>query len=172
MGKKKEVLNKARAPKKKQPLMTRQNVEQIVDQRILTLVDTIKEINEAVNIRIGVLETILLDRLQVTKEDLQNYTYDLQDASIGVESVEEVQEDDLVRVTIQGVVKGEPQNVTHEVVYKVGSGSSMLGEHAERALVGMKVGDQKEIQSEELEDVSLMVLINRISRKRVEDGAA
>jgi hypothetical protein len=148
--------------------MVRQLGSQLATQQASTL--------ETLFSRVVVLETIVIEKLGLTKEDLAMKVSELEDSKEGMTLVEgPIELDDLVRLQVKtkAADQKEYQGESHLKLYKAGSGQT-IGEELEQALIGMKAGETKTVEFGEKKDMVAEFTINRVSRsskpKQVTDG--
>jgi len=116
--------------------------------------------------RIVVLESIIMEKYGLTKEDLATKVSNLEDEKEGLKQVEGgVEKNDIVRLEIKTKAKDqtEYQGSSLLKVYKTGSGET-LGEELETPILGMKAGETKTVEFGKDKQMVAEISINRISR--------
>jgi len=115
--------------------------------------------------RIVVLEKIMMEKYGITEENLAERFADVEDERDGLVKADEVTEGDLVRLEISTKVNTQKdfQGTTKLKVPNIGKGEQ-LGEELEKAALGMKVGETKEVKFGEKQELTAKLFVQRISR--------
>jgi hypothetical protein len=120
--------------------------------------------------RTVVLEEILMDKFQLTKEDLATKVSEVEDRKENLEQADSIEKNDVVRLEISTKIADQTEYAgsSRLKVYETGSGGT-LGNEIEDQLVGMKTGETKEFSFGKDKTMTAKVTIDRISRaKKVE----
>jgi hypothetical protein len=118
--------------------------------------------------RLAVLEKIAISKGLISEEEISEGILNQEDESWGyAKTSEAASEKSLVRLVVRKKGKDQtefalPYNL---LVPSVGQGASELSKEVETALVGLAVGDKKEIQDG---DTTLEVTVTRVSKKKEE----
>lgn len=124
-----------------------------IDQQIITVTQAVaRELNQqlvALYERHTVLENIVTDKLNITQEELALMVADFQDEKDGYISAPETnlcKESDRVRILIKTKTKDQDefQGQSKMLIDNCGSGNT-IGKELESGIIGMKVGDSKEL---------------------------
>jgi hypothetical protein len=116
-------------------------------------------------IRIVALEKILIENKLTTEQDVLNKVIQVEDESEGLTPADEVQEGDTVRLEARAKVEGQDTYSAERTRLKVanmGKGDN-LGTEVEKAILGMKVGDIREVESDD-KGSKVEITVNRIGR--------
>lgn len=143
---------------------TKQYANQIAVQQASTL--------ETLFARVVVLETIVMEKLGYTTEDLTNLVAKIEDEKEGLTLVDGPAEaNDVTRVEISTKTadQSEFQGSSRLKVPQIGSGKS-LGPEIEAAIIGMKAGETKEITIGENKDVVAKIVLDRVSRPQKQEA--
>lgn len=125
-----------------------------------------KNLLENLYIRNRALEEIAMEKFDdVTKESLANRIAVIEDEVVGLEKVDEVKEGDRVRMEISTKAKDqeEYQGTSKMMVDQTGTGRT-LGKELEGALLGMKTGEEKELDFGKDKTMVAKLKIDRVSR--------
>jgi len=123
--------------------------------------------------RIVVLETILIEKMGYTKEDLANKVADIEDQNQGLKKTESsVEKNDVVRLEIKTKMKEqtEYQGTSKLRISQIGSGQT-LGLELESAIIGMKSGETKEVEFGQNKEMLAQITLNRVSRSEKKQAA-
>ncbi len=118
-------------------------------------------------IRIIALEEILMEKFDITKDQLAARVADIQDRSEGFKVVESgVKVGDRVRleIKIKTAEQKDFQEPSRFMVDNAGSGDT-LGKELEDAAVGMVAGETKEVKFGKDKTLTALLSVNKISRK-------
>lgn len=116
--------------------------------------------------RILVLEEVLMDKFQLTAEDFANMISDNEDKREGLVKVESpIEKGDTVRLEVATRTKDQTefQGQSKLKVQNTGSGQNM-GPDLEAAIIGMSLGETKEVNFGKDGEMVAKLSINRISR--------
>lgn len=121
---------------------------------------------ETIFARVVVLETIIMEKFDYTSEDLARLVADNEDQKENLVTAESVEVGDVTRLEISTKTKDQEdyQGTSRLKVYNTGSGES-IGEELEKALIGMKSGETKEVQFGKDQEMSAKITMERVSRK-------
>lgn len=116
--------------------------------------------------RVVVLESIVIEKLGFTAEDLTNKVADIEDEKQGLLKVDAVELNDVVRVEIRTKTKDQPdyQGSSRLKISQTGTGQT-IGQELEGALLGMKTGETKEVQFGQDQGMTAELKLNRVSRR-------
>jgi len=120
---------------------------------------------ENVFLRLTVLEQVVEEKLDISKDELAGRVADVEDQAQGFLPVKTVEEGDRVRMEIRtkAADQDEYQGESRLMVDNVGSGQT-LGPEIEKPVVGMATGEVKEIKFGKDQSMTAQVTINRVSR--------
>lgn len=115
--------------------------------------------------RVVVLETIVMEKLGITSEELTGRVADLEDSKEGLVRAETVQAGDVIRLEISTKTKdqAEFQGSSRLKVSQIGSGQT-LGNELEGATLGMKAGETKEVSFGKDGGMVAKLTVDRVSR--------
>lgn len=116
--------------------------------------------------RVVVLESIVMEKLGYTTDDLTKKVATIEDEKEGLTLVEGVAElNDVVRLEIRTKTKDqiEFQGSSRLKVSQIGTGQTM-GQELEAAVLGMKAGDTKEVTFGQDGAMTAEIKIDRVSR--------
>lgn len=116
--------------------------------------------------RVVVLETIVIEKLGYTGEQLTEKVSDIEDQKENLTLVDgPAEENDMVRIEVRTKTKdqAEFQGSSRIKIYKLGSGQT-IGPELEAPLVGMKTGETKSIEFGQDKNMVAEITINRVSR--------
>lgn len=116
--------------------------------------------------RVVVLESIVMEKLGYTTEDLTAKVAGIEDEKEGLELVEGPAElNDVVRTEISTRTKdqAEYQGSSRLKISQTGSGQT-IGNELENALLGMKAGEEKEIKFGKDGEMTAKLKVDRVSR--------
>lgn len=116
--------------------------------------------------RVVVLETIVMEKLGYSTEDLTKMVAKIEDEKENLEEVEEAQNGDVVRLEVSTKTKDQDefQGTSRLKIYQTGSGQT-LGPEMESAIIGMKAGETKEVSFGQDQQLLAKITVNRCSRK-------
>lgn len=116
--------------------------------------------------RVVVLETIVIEKLGLTTEDLTNRVADIEDEKEGLLKVESVELNDVVRLEIRTRKKDQTefQGSSRLKISQTGTGQT-IGQELESAILGMKSGETKEVEFGEDKGMVAELRLNRASRR-------
>lgn len=136
---------------------TSRAANQIAQQQASTL--------ETLFARLVVLESIIMEKLGYTSEELVAKVADLEDSKEGYERSESVEIGDLARIEVSTRTKDqdEYQGSTRMKLYNAGSGQT-IGPELEGAIVGMKAGETKELEFGKDNGMVAKITLDRASR--------
>ena len=123
--------------------------------------------------RLVVLEELAVEKSGVSMEELINRVADLEDKQTNYEKVEEVIEGDLVRLKIATKMEDQEDFQGESALAITGCGKDplTLGPELEPQLIGMQVGDMKQIAFGKDKKMIAKIEVQRVSRKIVvEEG--
>lgn len=116
--------------------------------------------------RVVVLETIVIEKLGYSAEDLTQKVADVEDEKESLTRVDGPAElNDVVRLTIQTKTKEQTefQGSSRIKIYQVGSGQT-IGPELETPIIGMKAGDTKLVEFGTDKSMTAELTVNRVSR--------
>ena len=126
---------------------------------------------EMILTRLTVMEKFVMEKLNITEDQIANRTADVQDELYGLTKVEdEVKVGDRVRCSISVQVAGADEfgAPAKQMIDNVGSGST-YGKEVEDEIIGIKLGESKEFSFGEAKENKANITIDRISRKVVKE---
>lgn len=149
--------------------MVRQYSQQMANQIAEQSASTIETLFQ----RLVVLEQLLAEKGTTTAEDLTNRVADLQDKTEGLTKVETVEAGDTVRIEVSSRTKDqtEYQGTSRMKVSDTGLGRT-IGKELESALIGMKVGETKEVTFGGEGSMVAKMTVDRVSRPIIQQEAA
>lgn len=124
--------------------------------------------------RLVTVEGILMEKFDIDEAGLANLVADTEDKAAGLRSVDVIEEGDLVRLEVatKAADQEEFQGNSRLVVEAVGLAPLTLGPEIEPQLVGLKVGEVKEVAFGADNSMVAKLTINRVSRKLlIKEGA-
>lgn len=141
--------------------MVRHYVQNLGNQLAVQQASTL----ETLFARVVVLESIIMEKLGYSSDDLTNKVATLEDEKEGLQSADTVETNDVVRLEISTKKKEqtEYQGTSRMKVYNTGAGQN-LGLELEGALIGMKAGETKEVAFAEEGKMIAKLTVNRVSR--------
>lgn len=141
--------------------MVRHYVEQLGENLAVQQASTL----ETLFSRVVVLESIVIEKLGYTAEQLTTLVADLQDEKEGLQAVETAELNDVVRIEVSTKTKDQTefQGTSRMKVYKTGSGQT-LGPELESCLIGMKTGETKEVSFGKDAQMTAKITLNKASR--------
>lgn len=122
---------------------------------------------ETIFARVVVLESIVMDKLGYSSEQLTSMVADLQDEKEGFAKNEgEVILGDLTRIEISTKTKDQSdfQGSSRIKIYQTGSGQT-IGKELEEAILGMKAGETKELNFGKDGAMVAKIKLDRVSRE-------
>lgn len=146
--------------------MVRFYVKQVGNQLAVQQASTL----ETIFARVVVLESIVMEKLGYTTEDLTRLVANTEDEKEGLTPIDGAAElNDVTRVEVQTRTadQAEFQGSSRLKIYKTGSGQT-LGAEIEAQILGMKAGEVKEFPHGE---VVVQVKMDRVSRPAKEEAA-
>lgn len=123
--------------------------------------------------RIVALEQLLIEKGLTSEDDLMNRVLSVEDKSEGLTLADTVEAGDTVRLEARAKVQGQDtygQDKTRLKVVNMGKGDN-LGEAVEKALLGAKVGEVREVESDD-KGSKVEITINRIGRPAKQETKA
>jgi hypothetical protein len=116
--------------------------------------------------RVVVLESIVMEKLGYSTDDLTEMVAKTEDEKEGLIAVEEAQLGDVVRLEVRTKTKDQEefQGSSRLKIYQTGSGQT-LGPEMESAILGMKAGETKEVSFGQDQQLLAKITVNRCSRK-------
>jgi len=133
------------------------------------LVQNLSSQIEGVYTRLMTIEDIICKEFNMTEDQLAAKVAETEDAASGMVSKEIVAQGDRVRIELgtRTTEEAEVQKLSRMRVEQVGSGKT-LGNEIENALIGLKVGDFKEVAVND--NLVCKVVVNRISGIKPEES--
>lgn len=139
-----------------------------------------KNVNESLEmafLRVEALESIVIEKLGYTEEDLNSKVVDLQNKIEGLESANdsEVKEGDTIRyeLSTKKIADVDFSESSRQKLDKVAVEPFALSEEIEKPLIGMKVEESKEIEFGKDKDgkntMIAKIKLNHIARKPAEE---
>lgn len=122
--------------------------------------------------RIVAIEKILIDKLGVTQLDLTNKVADVEDERDGLLQAEDLQNGDTARIAVRQKQQDETEytsGTTNLKAVNLGSGDN-FGKEVEDQLMGMKVGEVREIKAGKDNTVTVEVTLSRCARPVKEEA--
>lgn len=119
--------------------------------------------------RLVVLETVIIEKMGITQEELSTRVSALEDEKEGFVILGEMTEvGDLVRVGVKTRTKDQTawQGESLLKVYELGTGNT-LGKEIEDQLIGMKVGESRIVEFGKDKGMVGEITMNRISRQEL-----
>jgi hypothetical protein len=117
--------------------------------------------------RVVVLESIIMEKLGYTTEDLTNKVADVEDEKEGFAVSDSAAElNDIVRLEIRTKTADQPeyQGSSRLKIYQTGSGGT-IGQELEAGILGMKAGETKEVKFGKDQAMTAELKIDRVSRQ-------
>jgi hypothetical protein len=141
---------------------------QLAEQQASTL--------ETLFARVVVLESIIMEKLGYTTEDLTNKVATIEDEKENlVVSDSGAELNDVVRLEISTKTKDQAdfQGSSRIKLYKTGTGQT-IGQELEQAIIGMKAGETKEVNFGKDAAMAARIKVDRVSRlvEATSEGAA
>ena len=117
--------------------------------------------------RLITVEKVIMDKLDITQDQFTDLVADEEDSSSGLKKVDVVKEGDLVRleVSTKAADQKEFQGTSKMIVENCGLEPMTMGPEIESNLIGLKVGETKEIKFGKDDKMLAKVVINRVSRR-------
>lgn len=122
--------------------------------------------------RVVVLESIVMEKLGYTTDDLTAKVATIEDDKEGLTLVEGAAElGDVVRLEIRTKTKDQPvfQGSSRLKISQIGTGQT-IGDELERAVLGMKAGDLKEVAFGKDGAMTAEIKIDRVSRGQKQEA--
>lgn len=141
--------------------VVRSYVQQLGNQLAVQQASTL----ETLFARVVVLESIVMEKLGYTTEDLTNKVADIEDEKENLMKVDQVELGDVVRLEIRTKTKDqtEYQGSSRLKVAQIGTGQT-VGTELETAVIGMKAGETKEVLFGKDQAMSAEIKLDRVSR--------
>ncbi len=116
--------------------------------------------------RVVVLESIVMEKLGYSTEDLTSKVSELEDEKEGYSQVEKAELGDMVRVEIATKTKDQTdfQGSSRLKIYETGSGQT-FGPELESSILGMSTGETKEVSFGQDGQMTAKIKLDRASRK-------
>lgn len=143
--------------------LVRGYVQQLGNQLAVQQASTL----ETLFARVVVLESIIMEKLGYSTEDLTAKVAQIEDEKESFELVQgEAQAGDVVRLEIKTKTKDQTefQGSSRLKIYQVGSGQT-IGEELESAIVGMKSGETKQVSFGKEGAMVAEIKVDRVSRQ-------
>ena len=142
-------------------------VQQVVSQLGSQLAVQQASTLETLFARVVVLEEILMEKHQFTKEDLANKVAEVEDRKENLTLATSVEKGDVVRLEIATKTKDqdEYQGTSRLKIYETGSGQT-IGNELENDIVGMATGETKEIHIGKDKGMVAKIKVERVSRPK------
>lgn len=143
--------------------LVRAYVQQLGNQLAVQQASTL----ETLFARVVVLESIIMEKLGYSAEDLTSKVAAIEDEKENMILVNgEAQAGDVVRVEVKTKTKDQVdfQGSSRLKIYQIGSGQT-IGEELEKAIIGMKAGEIKEISFGQDGQLIANIKVDRISRQ-------
>lgn len=123
---------------------------------------------KAIYTRVVAIEKVLMEKCGIKEEDLVEKFAQVEDESQGLEQVDEVKKGDFVRLEVATKAKDQKefQGSSRLVVQAVSEEGTTLGKELEPELLGMKRGEEKEVEFGEDKKMVAKLVINRVSRPK------
>lgn len=143
--------------------LVRAYIQQLGNQLAVQQASTL----ETLFARVVVLESIIMEKLGYSTEDLTQKVAAIEDEKETLELVQgEAQAGDVVRLEIKTKTKDQTefQGSSRLKIYQVGSGQT-IGEELESAIVGMKSGETKQVSFGKEGAMVAEIKVDRVSRQ-------
>lgn len=120
---------------------------------------------ETIFARVVVLETIIMEKLGYTTDDLTEKVATIEDEKENLTKSDTAEVGDVVRLEIRTKTNDQPvyQGSSRLKVYQTGTGQT-LGQELENAVIGMKTKEKKEVKFGKDGLMTAEITIDRISR--------
>lgn len=149
--------------------LVRAYVQQLGNQLAVQQASTL----ETLFARVVVLESIIMEKLGYTSEDLTAKVAAIEDEKEGLElASDEAKLGDVVRIEIKTKTKDQAdyQGSSRLKIYQTGSGQT-IGQELESAILGMKSGESKEVTFGKDGQMTASITVDRVSRSVAKEQA-
>lgn len=144
--------------------MVLQGIQRLGNKLAIQQAETLEDLYT----RTIVLESILMDKFSMTRDDFANLLADKEDQREELTRAEEIGLGDVVRLEIKTKAQDSDEFTPAKrlKLYQSGTGST-IGTQLETGLLGMKTGESKDIKFGQNLELTANVKIERISRPKV-----